>query len=247
MQRSTRYLEDSVDKLDLHCKKTQICSIKMSEKEYYNKKKPTTLSGAQYRKRKAKKLQIEQELTGSLNKFLTVETSHLEKKQKIAFTHVESGASAAITSEKTEQTEETEQTNETQEPEAGSSSITSKGVEANIIARALQDEVEENLDFPSNTTELSNSALNFDANDPETIAKFDNVMVEHLRRIQTSERKNIAHYLGDGIQNEIIHLISEGIKKQILDMFQSAKYYSIILDTTPDITHTKQLTLVIRY
>jgi hypothetical protein len=72
-------------------------------------------------------------------------------------------------------------------------------------------------------------------------------MSEHLRRIQTSEKKNIVHYLGDGIQNEIIHIISKGIQKQILDMVQNAKYFSIILHTTPDITHTEQLTFIIRF
>lgn len=81
----------------------------------------------------------------------------------------------------------------------------------------------------------------------ETVAKFDSIMMEHLRRIQTSPKKNIAHYLGDNIQNEIIHIISEAIKQNILDMVKSAKYYSIILDTTPDISRTEQLTLVIRF
>jgi hypothetical protein len=68
------------------------------------------LSGAQYRKRKARKLQIEQELAGSLDKFFAVETPHLQKKQKILFTDDETGSSAVETSKKIEQGNETEET-----------------------------------------------------------------------------------------------------------------------------------------
>ncbi|XP_065664656.1 uncharacterized protein LOC136086292 [Hydra vulgaris] len=72
-------------------------------------------------------------------------------------------------------------------------------------------------------------------------------MSEHLHRVQTSEKKNISHYLGDQIQNEIINIISDAIKKEILEMLHSSKYYSIILNTTPGISHTEQLTIVIRF
>ncbi|KAF8778949.1 hypothetical protein HNY73_015623 [Argiope bruennichi] len=81
----------------------------------------------------------------------------------------------------------------------------------------------------------------------ETIAKFDPIIAEHFHKIQTSQKKNIAHYLGDKIQNEIISIISEGIKKYLLHMIKPSKYYSLILDTTPDVSHTEQLTIVIRF
>ncbi|KOC70418.1 hypothetical protein WH47_02921, partial [Habropoda laboriosa] len=48
-------------------------------------------------------------------------------------------------------------------------------------------------------------------------------------------------------QNEIIHIISEAIKQKILEMVKESKYYSLILDTTPDVSHTEQLTIIIRF
>ena len=79
----------------------------------------------------------------------------------------------------------------------------------------------------------------------EFIGKFDLVMAEHLRRI--TSRETYVHYLGKRIQNEIIELLGSKIKEQILKEVQEWTYYSIILDCTPDVSHTEQLSLVIRY
>lgn len=79
----------------------------------------------------------------------------------------------------------------------------------------------------------------------ELMALYDPIMSEHVRR--TINTKNKTHYLGKDIQNEIINLISGAIKKRILDMLKKAKYYSIILDCTPDLSHTEQMTMIIRF
>ncbi|KAM4072324.1 hypothetical protein ACB094_11G129900 [Castanea mollissima] len=63
----------------------------------------------------------------------------------------------------------------------------------------------------------------------EMIAEFDPVMQEHVQRIQHGAIHN--HYLGHNIQNEI----------------KEAKYFSIILDCTPDVSHQEQMTLILRY
>lgn len=49
------------------------------------------------------------------------------------------------------------------------------------------------------------------------------------------------------IQNEIINLISDSIKSCILNMVNKAKYYSIILDYNPDLSHNKQMTIIIHF
>ncbi|GFY09399.1 DUF4371 domain-containing protein [Trichonephila clavipes] len=46
---------------------------------------------------------------------------------------------------------------------------------------------------------------------------------------------------------EIISIISEEIKKHLLHMTKPSKYYSLILDTTPDVSHTKQFAVVIQF
>lgn len=78
----------------------------------------------------------------------------------------------------------------------------------------------------------------------EMIATFDNPMAEHLRRIQNKEIHQ--HYLGPRIQTELIHLIGNKIRSEIVARILKAKYYTIMLDTTPDISHKEQLTLIIR-
>nr|XP_027198316.1 zinc finger MYM-type protein 1-like [Dermatophagoides pteronyssinus] len=80
----------------------------------------------------------------------------------------------------------------------------------------------------------------------ETVAKFDNVMNEHLRRIQFSG-KSFPSYLGDKIQNEIIHLVSNAVKNRILEMVEKSKYFAVVLDTTPDCSHKEQLSIIIRF
>ncbi|KAK4593670.1 hypothetical protein RGQ29_017677 [Quercus rubra] len=58
----------------------------------------------------------------------------------------------------------------------------------------------------------------------EMIAEFDPVMQEHVQRIQHA--------------NEI--------KGKIIKKIKEAKYFSIILDCTPDVSHQEQMTLVLR-
>lgn len=45
------------------------------------------------------------------------------------------------------------------------------------------------------------------------------------------------HYFGKNIQNEFIQLISDEILKNIVSSIKKSKYYSVILDCTPDISH----------
>ncbi|KAK0140221.1 Zinc finger MYM-type protein 1 [Merluccius polli] len=79
----------------------------------------------------------------------------------------------------------------------------------------------------------------------ELMARFDPIMKDHLNRV---ERGTASHnsYLGHHVQNELIDLLSSKIISAIVDNIKQARFFSIILDCTPDISHTEQLSVVIR-
>nr|XP_048714817.1 zinc finger MYM-type protein 1-like [Caretta caretta] len=80
----------------------------------------------------------------------------------------------------------------------------------------------------------------------ELMAEFDAVLQEHVRRVTTREMYT-HHYLGKTVQNEIIQSLATKVKEKIVPDLKSARYDSVILDCTPDISHTEQMTLMVHF
>ena len=74
------------------------------------------------------------------------------------------------------------------------------------------------------------------------IARHDPVMASHL-----ASKKSRSKYTSPQIQNEIIDSIARVIREKIISEILVAKYFCVILDTTPDIAHVDQLAFSVRY
>lgn len=104
---------------------------------------------------------------------------------------------------------------------------------------------EHNLSFRGSSDKLNTPKNGNFLGLVQLLGKFDPVMTEHLRRIMHKETNH--YYFSKNIQNEVIHLLGNEVRGQIISKIKKAKYFSIILDCTPDISHTEQMSVTFRF
>lgn len=80
----------------------------------------------------------------------------------------------------------------------------------------------------------------------ELISQFDPFLREHIARFGNAG-KGTPSYLSSTVCEELIDLMGDKLLSVILDKIRMAKYFSIIVDSTPDISHSDQLTFIVRY
>ncbi|XP_067144935.1 zinc finger MYM-type protein 1-like [Centruroides vittatus] len=78
------------------------------------------------------------------------------------------------------------------------------------------------------------------------IAKYDPVLREHLVRSKMCGKMSIT-YMSPEIQKEFIAILGNKVRQHIIGQIKKAKYYSIIFDSTPDISHKDQTSQALRY
>lgn len=80
----------------------------------------------------------------------------------------------------------------------------------------------------------------------ELLAEFDPFLNAHIKR-HGNKRCGTTSYLSSKICDEIIDLMAEKVISTIVTEIKQAKYFSISVDSTPDISHVDQLSFIIRY
>ena len=78
----------------------------------------------------------------------------------------------------------------------------------------------------------------------DLLGMFDLVLDIHLRKIKTHEIHN--YYIGKYTHNELLNIMATPVLNEILKCVKAAKYYAIILDCTPDMSHQEQMSVTIR-
>ncbi|XP_023248121.1 52 kDa repressor of the inhibitor of the protein kinase-like [Copidosoma floridanum] len=80
----------------------------------------------------------------------------------------------------------------------------------------------------------------------ELISEYDPFLKNHFQ-IYGNKGKGQTSYLSANICEEIIQLIAKQVAYFIVEELKKSKYYSICVDSTPDISHQDQLTFTVRY
>lgn len=80
----------------------------------------------------------------------------------------------------------------------------------------------------------------------ELLAQFDPFLAEHIARFG-QKGSGTTNYLSKTIYEEFIVLMAKKVSNSITEELKKCKYFSMIVDSTPDIAHNDQLALIIRY
>lgn len=75
------------------------------------------------------------------------------------------------------------------------------------------------------------------------IAKYNLKLKAHI----DTYKKGNTFYFSSLIQNELIELMGTAVKIQIIEEVKVAKYFSILFDCIPDVSHQEQMSQILRY
>ncbi|KAK4881943.1 hypothetical protein RN001_005262 [Aquatica leii] len=67
------------------------------------------------------------------------------------------------------------------------------------------------------------------------------------REVYGGNRHGNVSYLSPEIQNEFINCLGNHVRKKILAEVKEAKYFTIVFDITPDLSHKDQTSQILRY
>lgn len=80
----------------------------------------------------------------------------------------------------------------------------------------------------------------------ELISQYDELLRTHFK-IHANKGRGHVSYLSSTIANEFIHVLATAVRDVLVSEIQTSKYFAMIVDSTPDVSHVDQLTIVLRY
>lgn len=84
----------------------------------------------------------------------------------------------------------------------------------------------------------------------QLLSQFDPVLEGHVAKVKQSQingQRLQAHYLSADSQNDFIEACSSKVVEAFHAEREKSKYFSILVDGTPDCSHTEQSTFILRY
>jgi len=77
-------------------------------------------------------------------------------------------------------------------------------------------------------------------------AKLDSFLCEHIKRYGGAE-SGVTSYLPKPTCEEFIQLLAKKVEACVTAEVKLTKYFSISVDTTPDVAHVDHFTFIVRY
>jgi hypothetical protein len=114
------------------------------------------------------------------------------------------------------------------------------------VVACVQFLAERGLSFRGNDERLGSANNGNFLGIMELMSKFDPFLASHLARYG-SGGGGVVSYLSKTTQDEFILLMVEKVQREIKKELHDAKYYALIVDSTPDVAKVDQLTVVYRY
>lgn len=78
------------------------------------------------------------------------------------------------------------------------------------------------------------------------IAQFDSFLAEHIRKFRYSDSGHTS-YLSSTTFEQLIKIIANEINIEVIKDVKQARYFSIIVDSTPDVAHIDEFSFILRY
>lgn len=71
------------------------------------------------------------------------------------------------------------------------------------------------------------------------LSHYNPILAKHIEKVNS--KNNVISYFSPQIQNEIISILGKSTREKGLNRVKESKYYSIMFDCTPDMSHKEQM------